>query len=372
MDHNWLGYEPMPGFQPQTRRSLSVDSLLQQQHISGTDENVEAIELATGISSRPSMDGGSVSQQDLDTEPSNLQRNGQLEARDRSDEHIDNNDEQLDTRVQQPVRGPSPDLGTDEQLTQPSHEEPTEQDEQLLPQPEAGRVSDDVVSQQQTQPGQQARPPEGNGLQTHAAPASTAQSWVKPGRKRARLLGCAWVGDWIWEIVSLLVAVCCLVAIFTILAQFDDKEQPEWPYASTLNLSTLIALLATVLRSMLENVLGAGKSSHPDSCRPWSLLTAGITFSLPTIRDQPSKMAMVRIVVAKAQPYGYLRIREPEFLGRSDLFVFASSPVSLHPLSVGQYAHLFSIVYHHTGEDRTKTITETWQTLVPLSRFFPS
>lgn len=55
------------------------------------------------------------------------------------------------------------------------------------------------------------------------------------------------------------VAVCCLLAIFITLAKFDHQEQPEWPYARTLNLSTLVALLATTLSSMLENVLNAGK-----------------------------------------------------------------------------------------------------------------
>lgn len=65
-------------------------------------------------------------------------------------------------------------------------------------------------------------------------------------------------GDWIWEIASMVVAVCCLLAIFIILVKFNRQEQPSWLYARTLNLSTLIALLATFLRWMLANVLDAG------------------------------------------------------------------------------------------------------------------
>lgn len=66
------------------------------------------------------------------------------------------------------------------------------------------------------------------------------------------------VRNWAWEITSMLVATCCLVAIFIILTKFNHQEQPQWPLSRTLNLSTLIALIATVLRSMLENVLSAG------------------------------------------------------------------------------------------------------------------
>ncbi|KAF3764512.1 hypothetical protein M406DRAFT_330849 [Cryphonectria parasitica EP155] len=63
------------------------------------------------------------------------------------------------------------------------------------------------------------------------------------------------VRDWRSEIVALLVALCCLLAIFLISARFNNQQQPNWPYATTLNLSTLIALIATVLRSMLESIL---------------------------------------------------------------------------------------------------------------------
>lgn len=83
-----------------------------------------------------------------------------------------------------------------------------------------------------------------------------------PGNKQ---LGAPTVDDehgeiaaWIPEIWSICVAICCLIAIFTLLARFDGQRQPDWPYASALNLSTLIALVATILRSMLATVIDSG------------------------------------------------------------------------------------------------------------------
>lgn len=66
------------------------------------------------------------------------------------------------------------------------------------------------------------------------------------------------ITSWVPEIFSVLVASCCLIAIFIILAKFNGQLQPDWPYASTLNLSTLIALIATILRSTLAFVIDSG------------------------------------------------------------------------------------------------------------------
>lgn len=66
------------------------------------------------------------------------------------------------------------------------------------------------------------------------------------------------IAAWIPEIWSICVAICCLIAIFALLARFDGQRQPDWPYASALNLSTLIALVATILRSMLATVIDSG------------------------------------------------------------------------------------------------------------------
>ncbi|KAK7917492.1 hypothetical protein PG985_011100 [Apiospora marii] len=66
------------------------------------------------------------------------------------------------------------------------------------------------------------------------------------------------LSQWTSEILSLFVAICCIVALFTTLAIFSGQKQPRLPYDNVLNLSTLVALLATVFRSMIENVLGSG------------------------------------------------------------------------------------------------------------------
>lgn len=70
--------------------------------------------------------------------------------------------------------------------------------------------------------------------------------------------------SWVPEIMCLCAAVLSLIATFLLLGEFNGREQPEWPYASTLNLSALLALLATVTRSMLGQVLesGAYADSH--------------------------------------------------------------------------------------------------------------
>lgn len=64
--------------------------------------------------------------------------------------------------------------------------------------------------------------------------------------------------SWVPEILCLCAAVLSLIATFLLLGEFNGREQPEWPYASTLNLSALLALLATVTRSMLGQVLELG------------------------------------------------------------------------------------------------------------------
>jgi hypothetical protein len=51
---------------------------------------------------------------------------------------------------------------------------------------------------------------------------------------------------WWKEIASLLVAVLAFVAIVLILSMYNGQEQPAWKYS--LNVSTLIAILSTLLR----------------------------------------------------------------------------------------------------------------------------
>lgn len=69
---------------------------------------------------------------------------------------------------------------------------------------------------------------------------------------------------WLSEILSLLVATCILVAIVLILTIYNKKEQPQWSTGDTINLSTLVAVLSTIFRSLLAGIVEASKS-HLDS-----------------------------------------------------------------------------------------------------------
>lgn len=64
--------------------------------------------------------------------------------------------------------------------------------------------------------------------------------------------------SWTTELLCFCTAILSLAAIFSLLSMFDGRQQPQWPYASTLNLSALVALLSTLTRSMIGQVLESG------------------------------------------------------------------------------------------------------------------
>lgn len=55
--------------------------------------------------------------------------------------------------------------------------------------------------------------------------------------------------SWRWEVPSLLLCVGLLTAIFLILAAYNGQRVPDW--GLSINLSTLVALLATIIRASL-------------------------------------------------------------------------------------------------------------------------
>lgn len=175
MDHDWETAQRR--LIPQTRYSLSVDSLLQQENLSGASTDVEAIELTTGIS--------------------------------RPDERTDSED-----------------------LEQPLQDRQTHSD-----QAETNAV--------QTQ-----------RVRTHGNESTESKSESLIETRKGTRSGSLFK-DWTWEIISMLVAIGCLIAIFVILDKFNGQEPPNWRFSSV-NLSTVIALIATILRLVLGNVLGAG------------------------------------------------------------------------------------------------------------------
>lgn len=55
--------------------------------------------------------------------------------------------------------------------------------------------------------------------------------------------------NWIWEILSIFVAVGLIVAIAALLATHDGKPTPDW--GERINLNALLAILSTILRALL-------------------------------------------------------------------------------------------------------------------------
>lgn len=216
MDLDWRAQRRE--FLPQIRRSLSADSPLQQENMSGVTTDVEAIELTSTIHrSSDRIDSDNLQQLLQDRQAHSDQRSS-------------------DDAQAQPVRVSSDIRGQQVQPHQAALEEGPRQQ---------NRVASEVANQHT----QQDRPHEND----YTDPASGS---VTQEHKRTRRGGR--FGDWTLEMGSMLLACGCLIAIFTILAKFNNQEQPKWPYASTLNLSTIVALIATILRLMLGNVLGAG------------------------------------------------------------------------------------------------------------------
>jgi hypothetical protein len=101
------------------------------------------------------------------------------------------------------------------------------------------------------------------GGSTHDAPEPPLQH---PGRHVPddapdRVGGLSLLASWSWEFLYLLLATASFVAIVFVLVKFNNKAQPDWPHS--INLSALIALLATILRSSLVVVI---EESKCDAC----------------------------------------------------------------------------------------------------------
>jgi Protein of unknown function (DUF3176) len=66
------------------------------------------------------------------------------------------------------------------------------------------------------------------------------------------------VTAWWKEILSLLVAVGALVAIAVILVMYNGQEQPSWRHS--INLSTFVAILSTLIRALMVVVVEESKT----------------------------------------------------------------------------------------------------------------
>lgn len=63
-------------------------------------------------------------------------------------------------------------------------------------------------------------------------------------------------GSWTWEIVALLLAVGAVASIIALLARYDGRPLPSWPYEITLN--ALIAVLTTIANASMTVPLSSG------------------------------------------------------------------------------------------------------------------
>lgn len=241
------------------RRSLSVESLLPRHQI--LEENtVEAIELLSAVP-----------------------------LSNRTSDASDNRDLQQGSHHLQ--------VGLANMADPPSNEQRKFRDASLNEQEQFNQSSND----EQTQTGRESsHPQKAEARKAQGFRNDCESTQLRPLLATGKMQHLGRAGDWIWEIVSMVVAVCCLLAIFITLAKFNRQEQPNWPYARTLNISTLIALLATILRSLLENVLAAGEFVL--------ILLFSLTNARPHNdnkrmlfrRNWPAEMAMVSNIAAPA------------------------------------------------------------------------
>jgi hypothetical protein len=75
---------------------------------------------------------------------------------------------------------------------------------------------------------------------------------------RQKPMHAAWtsIQQWRLEWMLMIIAISILIAIVVVLREFNNIPQPDWKFG--LNLSTLIAILATLLRSSLISVVEEG------------------------------------------------------------------------------------------------------------------
>ncbi|KAK8099705.1 uncharacterized protein PG998_012946 [Apiospora kogelbergensis] len=82
--------------------------------------------------------------------------------------------------------------------------------------------------------------------ENHYAPVRDGQDPSPPTSERLQY---RIFTHWKWEILALLVSIGIVVAMYVLLVEFNDKLVADWRFP--INLTTLLALLATVLRAAL-------------------------------------------------------------------------------------------------------------------------
>jgi hypothetical protein len=129
----------------------------------------------------------------------------------------------------------------------------------------------------------------------------TGTSVTPIARNKIKRKSPALLKTWWFELASLTVAMAALIAIAITLAEYNNKEQPTWKFS--LNLNTLIAILATLLRACMVVVAEEGEAYL--ACSNYSL-----TYS----SHQPAEVALVSPATTSPTPSA-LRFSRPRTMG---------------------------------------------------------
>ncbi|KAI3390999.1 hypothetical protein diail_8133 [Diaporthe ilicicola] len=108
-------------------------------------------------------------------------------------------------------------------------------------------------------------PPPGFQAQQVSFGSDNNSTGSKPATKYSRLSSSSKLkrirvprktGSWVWEIVAMVFAIGAVASIIALLARYEGKSLPSWPYEITLN--ALIAVLTTVANAAMTVPLSSG------------------------------------------------------------------------------------------------------------------
>jgi hypothetical protein len=106
----------------------------------------------------------------------------------------------------------------------------------------------------------------GSLLRTEYSEVNSTEEWLRQKTENGIK---SMIQQWWPEWILVLISISILIAIEVILRKFHNVPQPDWKFG--LNLSTLIAVLATLLRSSLVSVVEQGTFTSPVSSSRFSL-----------------------------------------------------------------------------------------------------
>ncbi|KAL2059721.1 hypothetical protein VTL71DRAFT_10213 [Oculimacula yallundae] len=90
----------------------------------------------------------------------------------------------------------------------------------------------------------------------YTAPGQQSEE-IRPRNETEASLGSRIV-QWVWDVGGLIISIAILVAIVIILRKYDGQVQPNWRFS--FNLNSLVAILMTVLRTTMMEVVSDSMS----------------------------------------------------------------------------------------------------------------